>query len=169
MPIRPSPSRCWSGLLLCLAVAACTPPPVFKPITPPLDITPEAVARMPERYHAGKVIWGGRIIEVRNRDTASELVILAYPLDAGQRPRPKEGSFGPFVAVLPGYVESFDYPKGRFVSVIGSIDGARLERVDEHDDIHPLVHADSVHLWLPGFENSGPQFHFGIGISGAIR
>jgi outer membrane lipoprotein len=127
------------------------------------------VIHTPERYHAGDVIWGGRIIEVRNGAEASELLILAYPLDIGQRPRPKEGSYGRFVAVLPGYVESFDYPQGRFISVVGRIDGARAETVDGHDDLYPWVQAETVHLWPPGFENSGPQIHFGIGISGAIR
>src|SRR5512146_1842449 len=95
-----------SASALALALAACAPPPVLKPMTPPVDVEPEAAAAASERYHGAEVLWGGRIVEVRNRADVSEIVIVAYPLDGGQRPRPKEASQGRFVAVLEGYVES---------------------------------------------------------------
>lgn len=154
---------------LALSLAACTPPPVLKPMEPPQDIAPDAAAAAPERYRGAEVVWGGRIIEVRNRADASEIVILAYPLDSGQRPRPKQPSPGRFIAVLDGYVESYDYPHDRFITLSGKIDGSLSEPVDQQPYVYPIVRAEGIHLWPPGFENSAPQVHFAVGVSGAIR
>ncbi|HEX3125577.1 MAG TPA: Slp family lipoprotein, partial [Rhodanobacteraceae bacterium] len=99
----------------------------------------------------------------------SEIVILAYPLDGGQRPRPKEPAQGRFIAVLEGYIESHDYPHDRFITVSGKVDGSLSEDVDEQPYVYTVVRAEGVHLWPAGFENSAPQVHFSIGVSGAIR
>lgn len=156
-------------LLVCLWLAGCAPAPVFKLSSTPLDVEPQAVARAPERYGDARVVWGGRVLEVRNGAAASEIVVLAYPLDGSQRPQPDQSSEGRFVVALPGYVESLDYPPGRYVSVAGRLAGTRVEPVDAHDYRYPEVAADAVHLWPAGFEHDRPQIHFGIGISGAIR
>jgi len=156
-------------IALTLALAACTPPPVLKPTQTPQNIAPDMAAAMPDVYHGAEILWGGRIVEVRNRAETSEIVILAYPLDGGQRPRPKQPSQGRFVAVLQGYVESYDYPHDRFVTVSGKVVGSLAENVDEQPYVYTLVHAEGVHLWPAGFENSAPQVHFSIGVSGGIR
>jgi outer membrane lipoprotein len=157
------------AIALTLSLTACTPPPVLKPMTAPVDVAPEAAAAAAERYRGAEVVWGGRIVEVRNRADVSEVVVVAYPLDSGQRPRPKETSQGRFIAVLEGYVESYDYPQGRYLTLSGKIDGSISENVDEHPYLYPVVRAEGVHLWPAGFENSAPQVHFAIGVSGAIR
>jgi outer membrane lipoprotein len=154
---------------LTLALVACTPPPVLKPMEPPQDVAPDTAAATPERYRGAEVVWGGRIIEVRNRANASEIVILAYPLDSSQRPRPKEPSQGRFIAVLEGYVESYDYPHDRFITLTGKVAGSLNENVDEHPYVYTIVRAEGIHMWPPGFETSAPQVHFAIGVSGGIR
>jgi outer membrane lipoprotein len=168
MPIPRVPVR-YGAILLVMALAACTQPPVLKPMSAPIDIAPEAAAAGIDHYQGAEVVWGGRIVEVRNRADATEIVIVAYPLDSGQRPRATEPSQGRFIAVLAGYVESYDYPQGRFVTLSGKIDGSINEDVDEHPYIYSIVHAEGIHLWPAGFEHSAPQVHFAIGVSGAIR
>lgn len=138
-------------------------------MSPPIDVAPGAAAAAIERYHDAEVVWGGRIVEVRNRANASEIVIDAYPLDSGQRPRLKEPSQGRFIAVLQGYVESYDYPQGRFLTLSGKVDGSVSGIADEQPHLYPVVRAEGLHLWPVGFANSGPQVHFAIGISGGIR
>ena len=153
---------------LTVALVACAPPPVLKP-TQAQEIAPDMAAAMPDLYRGAEILWGGRIVEVRNRADASEIVIVAYPLDSRQRPRPKEPSQGRFIAVLEGYVESYDYPHDRFLTVSGKVDGSLGENVDEQPYVYTLVRAEGLHLWPAGFENSAPQVHFSIGVSGAIR
>ena len=161
-------ARCGAAVLT-VTLAACAPPPVLKPVQPPQDLAPDMVAAAPALYRGAEILWGGRIVEVRNRADASEIVILAYPLDGSQRPRPKEPSQGRFIAVLEGYVESHDYPHDRFLTLTGKIDGSLEESVDEQPYVYTVVLAEGMHLWPAGFEKSAPQVHFSIGVSGAIR
>lgn len=160
--------RCCAAALT-LALVGCAPPPVLKPMQAPQNIAPDLAATAPELYRGAEILWGGRIVEVRNRADASEIVIVAYPLDSGQRPRPKEPSQGRFIAVLAGYVESYDYPHDRFLTVSGKVDGSLGENVDEQPYVYTVVRVEGVHLWPAGFEKSAPQVHFSIGVSGGIR
>jgi outer membrane lipoprotein len=154
---------------LTLALVGCAPPPVLKPKETPQDIAPDLTAAAPALYRGTEILWGGRIVEVRNRADASEIVIVAYPLDRGQRPRLKEPSQGRFIAVLEGYVESYDYPHDRFLTLSGKVDGSLVEDVDEQPYVYTVVRAEGLHLWPAGFEKSAPEVHFSIGVSGAIR
>lgn len=147
-----------------LALGGCTPAPVLKSDTAAVAVAPFEAAAEPERYHDAAVVWGGMILDVHNRVDASEIEILAYPLDAGQRPLVKQPAQGRFLAVLSGYVERYDYPQGRFVTLSGQLLGSRVAKVQERDYVYPLVNAQALHLWPADFAYGGPQFHVGVGI-----
>jgi len=158
--------RCFA--LLCaaaLALCACTPAPVLKTAATPLAILPDEAVTQGQRGAA--VVWGGELLEVRNRPEASEMLILAYPLDRGQRPQRGETSRGRFVAVLPGYIERYDFPSGRFITITGTLDDTREELVGEQPHTYAVVKADAWHLWPPDFDQR--HWHVSIGIGGAIR
>lgn len=150
-----------------LMLCACTPAPVLKSVSSPTALLPVQAAIDADHYRGTEVVWGGEVVEVRNREDSSEIVIVAYPLDEGQRPQRGDDSLGRFIAVLPGYVESFDYPQGRFVTIAGKIDGRRDDRIGEQPYAYALVRADETHLWPVDFDQR--RWHVGIGISGAIR
>ena len=154
---------------LILTLSACASAPVLVPATTPVDVAPDALAIADGRYRDAAVVWGGRIVEVRNREQATEVVIDAYPLDAGQRPLIKKDRQGRFVAVLPGYVESHDMPPGRFLSVSGTLGESVMEATEQGERRCPLVLVSATHLWPPGYPESAPQMHFSIGVSGGIR
>ena len=154
---------------MAVGLAACTPPPVLKPAATPIDIAPDAGAIADGRYRDAAVVWGGRIVEVRNRAEVTEVVVDAYPLDAGQRPLPSKDKQGRFVAVLPGYVEAHDYRSGRFISITGTLGANVTEMTEAGERPCPLVLVSASHLWPPGYPNSGPQVHFAVGVSGGIR
>ena len=164
----PDPLR-GGAIALVLALAGCAPPPVLKPMSTPVAIAPEAAAAEAARYDGSPVVWGGRIVEVRNGANSSEIVIDAFPLDSGQRPRTKESSQGRFFVRFDGYVESYDYPQGRYLTVSGRIEGSVSETVDEKAWQYVVVRAEDLHLWPVGFEKSAPQVHFSLGVSGGIR
>jgi len=169
MPSPHSSRRVWVAVVLIAAFAGCTPAPVLKPAAAPIDIAPDATAVADGRYRDANVVWGGQIVEVRNRADVTEIVIDAYPLDAGQRPLPKKDKQGRFVAVLPGYVEGQDFRHGRFLSVAGTLAGNAVESTENGERTVPVVLVADSHLWPPGFPNSGPDVHFAIGVSGGIR
>ena len=151
------------------AFAGCANRPVVvaqRPVTP---VLPFEVAAEPERYAGAEVIWGGMILGVDNRETQTEVRVLAYPLDTAQRPMPEAGTRGRFIVVLPGYVERHDYPDGLFVTLVGRVNGTRAGHVGDHAYVFPLVEATHVHRWPSGFQFDRPQWHIGIGVGVGIR
>ena len=175
---------------LILTLASCAAPPMLRPSGIPVDVAPNRVVAMEDRYRDAEVVWGGRIVGVRNLPDSTEIVIEGYPLDGSQRPQLRKDSDGRFVAMLPGYVESHDFPQGRFVSIVGRISGTVAEPAEQpasqpllpyqaQENILtplqaqanplPLVSVTASHLWPPDYPNSGPQMHFSVGVSGAIR
>jgi len=166
--MRPLQHTRWLPLVIAaLAVGACTPAPVLKTTIAPVAVAPADAAAQAEHYLGTEVVWGGELLEVRNRADASEIVVLAYPLDAGQRPQRGEMSLGRFIALLPGYVERYDYPSGRYITIAGTLGGTRDDLIGEQHYAYPVIKADAVHLWPPDFDQR--HWHLNIGIGGSIR
>ena len=154
--------------ILALALlASCSTPPIRTEVTPRIDLPPYRAADL-SPMPAEELLWGGMVIEVRNRADVSEIEVLAYPLDRRQRPMLKAPTEGRFIATLPGYVERYDYPEGRFVTMRGFVRGRRESLIDEKLYVYPVLEATEVHLWPRGFQDTGPRFSFGVGI-GVIR
>jgi outer membrane lipoprotein len=149
------------------ALAGCATP-VFKD-APHAVATPAEIAVAPERYHDADVVWGGKILDVRNLAESTEVEVVAYPLDADQRPEQEETTAGRFIVALPGYVEPLDYPPGRFVTLRGRIEGTRAKRVDEHDVVLPIVADATVHLWPVNFPYEASRVHFSVGVGVGIH
>lgn len=155
---------------LTVALAACAPAPIYKTGPGSVDATPGQVATSPENFHGLQVVWGGSVVAVRNFSDHSEIEILAYPLDASQRPRMRQPAIGRFLAIVPGFVEPLDYPQGALVTLRGTLDGSRRGTVGQADYTFALVHSETMHRWTPEEMRQGhPNISFGIGVGGRIR
>lgn len=155
---------------LLLGLTACAPAPIYKVAPGTLAVTPMQVAQTPERYSQGQVIWGGRVVGVRNLPDHSEIEILAYPLDSSQRPRLNAGASGRFLAIVPGYAEPMNYPGGAPITINGQLAGSRAGKVGEADYVFPLVNVAQSHLWTVAEMRSGhPNVSFGVGVGVGIR
>jgi outer membrane lipoprotein len=150
-------------LVAVAALAGCAAP-VFKD-APPSVATPLDVASAPERYHDTDIVWGGKILGVRNRAETTDVEIVAYPLDRAQRPDPGAQTLGRFVISLPGFVEPLDYPAGRYLTLRGRVAGSQIAHIDEHDIVLPIVGNANVHLWPVNFPYDGSHWSFGVGVS----
>jgi len=153
------------------ALAACAPAPIYKADASVVTATPQQVAAAPNAYPQAQVIWGGTIIGVNNLSNRTDIEILAYPLDASQRPRLKSEALGRFIAELPGFVEPMNYPDGAPITVRGQITGTQAGLVDHATYIYPMVSVRNgdLHLWTPQEMDQGhPHFSFGVGV-GVIR
>lgn len=150
-------------ILITLAFAGCA-------TQPPLDATGAVTDLAPYRaaesgtHDESTVIWGGMIIDVENRRDSTEIAVIAYPLDESQRPLLKAPTQGRFLAVIPGYVEAFDYPSGRFVTFRGRMLGTRDTLIGDKPYMQPLMRVETAHVWPNGFQDTGPHFSFGIGV-----
>lgn len=148
-----------------LALAACAPAPIYKATPGTLAVLPSQVAASPGPYGNGNVIWGGSVIAVRNFPDHSEIEILAFPLDASQRPLVNAHGAGRFIALFPGYVEPFNYPGGALVTVSGQLNGSRSGMVDQAAYVYPLVNVAQSHVWTPAEMRQGhPNIQFGVGV-----
>lgn len=154
-----------------LALAACAPAPIYKPSPSTVAAAPSMVAQTPERYANADVIWGGRIVAVRNLADSSEVEIVGYPLDSSQRPKANDqGGWGRFIAVMPGYVESFNYPSGSLITLTGRITGNRAGNVGQASYVFPLVSVAQSHVWTAAELQSGrSNVSFGLGVGVGIR
>lgn len=155
---------------LLFGLTACAPPPIYKPVAGTLMATPTQVSQTPEQFNHGRVIWGGSIVRVRNLPDQSEIEILAYPLDSSQRPLFRSGASGRFIAIVPGYVESMNYPSGMPITVDGQLAGTRVGPVGQASYVFPLVKAAQWHAWTLDEMRSGhPSFSFGVGVGAGFR
>ena len=154
-----------------LALAACAPAPIYKASPTTVVTAPNIVAQSPGQFTNADVIWGGQVVEVRNLSDHSEMEIVAYPLDSSQRPKlANNGGWGRFIAVMPGYVESFDYPAGSLITLAGRITGTRDGKVGEAGYVFPMVSVAQSHRWTPDEMNAGKSnVSFGVGVGGVIR
>lgn len=141
---------------------------MFKDVSA-VSPTPTEVAVQPERYHDADIVWGGKILSVRNLADTTEVQVVAYPLDRAQRPNQSAPTQGRFIVSLPGYVEALDYPLGRFVTLRARLSGTRVAQVDEQDYVFPLVSDATAHLWPINFPYETPRVQFGIGVGVGIH
>ncbi len=111
-------------------------------------------------------VWGGRIVSIEPLADRTELVIASYPLDRADRPRIRERAGVRFVMVDPRFLEPVDWSPGRFVTVLGSIEGIEDRMTGEHRHAHPVIHAQRVHLWPadPAQWRTQPVFNIGVGV-----
>jgi outer membrane lipoprotein len=118
-----------------------------------------------ESLRGWRIVWGGNIIETRNLAQHTEVVVLAYPLDAQVQPLTSKSALGRFVLIWPGYLESADYAPGRWLSVIGDLDGLRDEPLGESRHTYPVIQAQYLYLWpLETGPAVSPRFHIGVGV-----
>ena len=153
-----------------LWLAACAPAPIYKTTGAAATAAPFQVAQSPENFSNREVIWGGRIVQVKVFADHSEIEVLAYPLDTSQRPKANDSGNGRFIAVMPGYVESLDYPAGGLITVSGQLAGSRAGKVGQADYVFPLVQVNQSHVWTADEMNKGKNnVHFGVGVGVGIR
>jgi outer membrane lipoprotein len=154
-----------------LALAACAPAPLYKASPSTVATAPNIVAQSPAQYTNADIIWGGRVVEVRNLADRSEVEIVGYPLDSSQRPKlDNNGGWGRFIAVMPGYVESFNYPTGALITLTGRITGTRDGNVGQANYVFPLVSVAQSHVWTAAEMEAGKSnVSFGVGVGGVIR
>lgn len=168
------PRISWSTVaasaLLATTLSGCAPAPIYTTTGSTTAATPAAVAQLPAQFVGTQVVWGGRIVQVRNLADRSEIEILAYALDRSQRPQAGDVGSGRFVAQLSGYAEPLDYPAGALITVLGTVGGARAGKVGAADYVFPQVKVERAHVWTAAELGKGrSNVHFGLGVGVGIR
>ena len=148
---------------LLLLLSACASGPSFDSRGVDRSLTPRNVAAGSQLATGKQVLWGGTILHTTNLKDSTQLEVLAYPLDANQRPQSKSAPLGRFILEQAGYLEPASYAEGRLITVVGTVTGTRAGQVDESDYEYPVITARQLYLW-PGYRGDGrSNVFFGIG------
>jgi outer membrane lipoprotein len=124
-----------------LGACATVPAPLqgqFAPVTPKEALA--TAAQTPVR-------WGGEIISVDPKAGHTCFEILGRELDSTARPVAHDPSLGRFLACRDGFYDPEEFKQGRYLTVVGRIDGSEQGKIGEYDYTYPRVAADIIYLW----------------------
>jgi outer membrane lipoprotein len=147
-------------LLLALVLSGCASSPFsdagYVPALGPADALRGGVAT------GQRMLWGGRIVAVVNTAEATEIEVLALPLDRSDRPRGSAEGGVRFVVRQTGFLEPMNYAPGRLVTVLGRFDGIVERPVGDYLIDQPVLDARRIELW-PVYD-ARPRTSIGVGV-----
>ena len=111
-----------------------------------------------------RVVWGGRIVSIRNLADHTEIGVVSYPLDRGDRPRLHQDPGVRFLLHHAGFLEPVQYAPGRYLTVLGVVSGIERREVDQFLTEQPVIEAERLHLWPADVSQWQPQTRFSIGL-----
>ena len=154
---------------LMLALGACAPAFSRQSLDQvETNISFQTLLQDPDQYRDRTVMYGGEIIQTWGDANETWVEILQKPLDGQNRPQEGDVSYGRFFIQFSGFQDPAIYAPGRKITVIGEVQGKRIEKIKDLDYTFPVILSKESHLWRPE-ETFGPMFHFGIGIGTVIR
>jgi len=142
-PLKTSASAFAIGATALLAGCATVPPQL---------VGNDFVATTPQQVVASntdgqRVRWGGEIIKVEPRADRTCFEILSRELYDDARPKRRDRSDGRFIACKQGFFDPADFPAGRDVTVVGSVNGTEHHKVGDYNYTFAKVDAAEVYLW----------------------
>jgi outer membrane lipoprotein len=154
---------------LVLTLSACAPPfsrSTLDKVDPQVSF--QVLARDPESYIGKTVLFGGNIIEIYMESDQTWIEILQKPLDTQQKPQYTDVSYGRFFVHFPDFRDPAIYVPGREITIVGEVEGVRIQKIKEMDYAYPVIVPKESHLWQPQ-SMTGPFFNIGIGVGGVFR
>ncbi|MEW6162772.1 MAG: Slp family lipoprotein [Nitrospirota bacterium] len=115
----------------------------------------------PDAYKGRIIILGGVIVSSKNEKEGTYIEVLQKPLDYRGRPEDTDISFGRFIILYEGYLDTAVYTQGREVTVAGEVIGKEVRTLGEIQYPYLLIKSKEIHLFKPRY---GIPIRFGIGI-----
>ena len=126
------------------------------------DMPLEAVFLDPDAYRGKVLIIGGTIVNSVNKKEGTYIEVVEKPLNYRGVPVYSDSSFGRFLVVHDGFLDTAIFSKGRHITVAGEIIGKEMRKLDEMDYPYLFIKSMEVRLLDP---DRGTPIHFGIGVS----
>lgn len=147
---------------------ACASAPEFDTSQVDRSLTPQSVIAEAEVSRGKMALWGGTILDTINLKDATQIEMLAYPLNASHRPLLESKPLGRFIIKHNGYLEPTTYAQGRQLTVLGSVSGSQSGKIGETTYEYPVISDTQLHLWSQSSDRDRSNVHFGVGI-GIVR
>ena len=131
------------------------------------SLTPERAALDDGRIGTA-ITWGGTLVSTRNLADATDMEVLAYPLDDCGRPLLGEPARGRFIIRRPGYLETAGLAPGRRITASGRIIDMADGRIGEAEYRFPVLEDAAPRVWPEraasyGGANVRPWISVGVG------
>ena len=111
------------------------------------ELALQVVLKDLDAYKGKTVLWSGVIINSVNLKEGTMIEVLQKPADMQGKPKDVDASEGRFLALYTGYLDVAIYNGGRKVTVVGEVQGKKIQRLGEIDYTYPLISAKEIHLW----------------------
>jgi outer membrane lipoprotein len=142
-------------LAVIILLSACSshiPPEISQPLEGSPGIA--QVRHHTDSFLSQKVRWGGAILQTENKQNASELTIVAFPLSENGEPLSSDQSPGRFIAIIDEFMEPLVFSPERKITVTGQVLRAANLKVGEFLYEYPVIQVDHYYLWPPEPEQS---------------
>ncbi len=128
------------------------------------ELTPRDAVAAEAEPAGSMVIWGGRVLRTDHLAERTQLEVLAYPLDRGQRPLIQRRAQGRFLVDYPGLLETAEYAPGQPITIKGPLVELRTGRIGEQEITYPVVATKAVHRWRLPARRQEPYLRLGFGV-----
>jgi len=98
-------------------------------------------------YRNESLRWGGKIINVTNKEKSSQAQLLFYPLDHSGRPQTVTETEGRFMISKDQFLDPAVYKEGVEVTVSGILTGKIKHKVGKKTLSLPILSVKHIHLW----------------------
>ena len=146
--MKPTIRLSWFALIVLISACSSHIPPE---ISQPLDGTPSVaqVRHRADTYLSHKVRWGGIILNTENKQNASWLTIVAFPLDGEGEPEDSDQSTGRFIAIVDDFLEPTVYSNDRQITVVGNLLRIETLKIGDFPYEYPVIQVEHYYLWPP--------------------
>ncbi len=111
------------------------------------SVTVALLREDPSAYLGRRVMVGGDILATRPMPGATEVEVLAKPLNVEGRPRHGDDSQGRMIVRTSQFLDPAVYAEGRRLTVVGDVTGAEERKIGELPYRYPVVTAVDIRLW----------------------
>jgi len=132
------------------------------------EITFTKLLQDPESHRGKLVLLGGQILATTVREGETWMEVLQQPLDWEKKPKDTDVTQGRFLIRFAEFRDPAIYAAGRKVTILGEVQGKKLQSFKDIEYVYPVLVPREFHLWKPETKG-GPFFHIGIGVGGVIR
>lgn len=110
-------------------------------------INPQQLFKSPDAYKGKIIILGGIIVKSTNTKEGTYIEVVQIPLDSTGRPVKKDISYGRFLILYEGYLDTAIYSRGREVTVAGEVIGEKTRPLGEIQYSYLLVKSKELYLF----------------------
>lgn len=111
------------------------------------DIKFASLKRHADKHEGKTLILGGYILETRNLEDETRLLVLQAPLGIRDEPEDRDRSEGRFMVICENFLDPEIYEKDRKITVAGKLLGTEKAKINEHEYLLPAISCRQIHLW----------------------